>query len=243
MSRVRRPAAVVLAAAFGLTAGALTACAGHAKPTIGAPADPATTVVDDTAVTEPVTAPVSTIASLTGGDGARFCAAFDQTFPVLFVIGLAQADGNDQVALAEVAMAPVLDGPLSALLAAAPSELAPPYAAWKARNDQALAAFRAIGVGNQALNRYTGDVQGVLAKVEDGSGDGGGLDDPAGYASERGIDRDKLTAAAAAFGKANGTFDNLDAQLDSPLEATADIRQQITDNYPCLTDFLDEGEG
>lgn len=221
---------------------AATACSGDddtgtpsSAPTVAA------TAASTTAAPRPPlsTLPPTTITSLTGGDPERFCASIDATFPVVLVLGNDAAAA--EVPSGEVALAPVLDRPLTDLVTASPVELVDPFRAWAERNTLALEAFETTGATDEQVTAYVAAVDRELEALQVGAADETAFADLAGLVAEFGIDRAALEAAAAGFVEANGTFDEFSLVLGRAVTVDPAVQDEIGERFPCVADAVSTG--
>jgi hypothetical protein len=181
--------------------------------------------------------PGTTITTLTGGDASVFCPNLELSFPGSFVISLGGDDDPAGAAIAEVAMAPVLAGPLDAIARSAPRELVGPFVLWDDRNRQALAAFQQIGAPADKVTKYVADLQAELGRLQDGSSSGAIFDDLPATAARYGIDRSKLVALGRSFGSSYGSFDDFFDQLSLDITLAPDVEASLEQRFPCAADL------
>jgi hypothetical protein len=251
-------ASTTLAPTTSITGGLITAppvttvAAGDAGGGVGTTAaggDPAPTAAPDpnSATTTPGT-PASSddgsasgsgsgsgagpVGGSSGGDPDTFCSAIQQVFPLFYVVSVGSLLGDD--AATEVAMAPLLDGPLQIMATSAPTAVKGAFQQWRDRNAKALAAFRGTGATDDQTTKYSADLQAQIDAVIDS---GGEPPAPLEVVGKYGIDAAKLESQATQFAAANPSFADFTMQLEQGTTLSENAQTQLEADYPCASDI------
>ena len=192
-------------------------------------ADTTTSVVEQTTTTI-----ARRITKLTGGEGEKFCSAFNDATGVL-AVSTAASLGLPEIAVEnELVVAPALRAQLDTMAESTPSETSGGVRRWRERTGDATAALKRAGVTDQQITDLTLQVLGLTVSTVDR---GRVIDQITAN-----IEPGKLAAAAVDFGKDRELLDVFMEKLNGSLggELIGQALERALQQFPCLA-ALDAG--
>jgi hypothetical protein len=217
----RRAVAVLAAVIAVVVPAGCTDSAGPGKT------DPATTQAPTTTIARRIT-------KLTGGEGEKFCSAFNDATAMLAVATAASLGSPEIMIENELIAAPALFAQLDTMAGSTPSETSGGVRRWRDRTQDAIDALIDSGVTEQQITELTQQVLGLTVDTVDR----GRLVDQI----TANIPTDKLATAATSFGKDREPLEQFIDKLNGTLggELVGQAKERALQQFPCLA-ALDAG--
>jgi hypothetical protein len=168
------------------------------------------------------------IPKLTGGEGDKFCAAFNDATAMLAVTTAASLGLPEITVENELIVAPALLFQLDTMSESTPAEISGGVRSWRDRTNKAVVSLKRAGVSEQQLIELTQQVLGLTVSTIDSG--------PIVDQIAANVERPKIVAAESDFAQNQEPLAAFMEKLNGSLggELVGQARERALQQFPCL---------